>query len=206
MPTFRATSTSSSSTSMTSTPRRSGREVSGRWARSGWRRRSPMPSITRPANASASCRCTSRICSPEGESEELLAQPAHSGEAVETGVIGHDVGDAVTPHQRQMQSIAGREALAREQEFLGTLEVGKLDREDLVHHSEESVEGGLNPLPLAQGIITVKDFLQNLGIGDQSLAGHRGSLEEALRSLPVRMRTAHDIHGDVRVDEDHSTL
>jgi hypothetical protein len=110
----------------------------------------------------------------------------------------------VTPHQRQMQSIAGREALAREQELLGTLEVGKLDREDLVHHSEKSVEGGLNPLPLAQGIITVKDFLQNLGIGDQSLAGHRGSLEEALRSLAVGMRTANDIHGDVRVDEDHS--
>ena len=52
----------------------------------------------------------------------------------------------------------------------------------------------------------MKDLLQDLDISDQALPGPRGFLEEALRSLPVGMRAADEIHGDVRIDEDHSRI
>ena len=76
------------------------------------------------------------------------------------------------------------------------------DREDLFDRTQDRVEGGLDGIPAIEGDIPVEDFLENLGISDQSLAGAEGRFQQLTRPCLVRMGGTDQVHRNIRVDED----
>ncbi len=82
----------------------------------------------------------------------------------------------------------------------------EIDWKHLVHQAEERIEGGLDGVsPVYRGI-PVQDLLQNLGIGHEALLVGDATLENPLSVALVGMHGAHEVHGNVGVDEDHPWL
>src|SRR5215467_3928141 len=77
-------------------------------------------------------------------------------------------------------------------------------RKDVIHQAEKRIEGGLNRVGSPNRRITVKDLLKRLGVRDQLLSPRDAGTHEALRRSFVRMGHSHQVHGDVRINEDHS--
>src|SRR3990170_6575298 len=105
------------------------------------------------------CQKLSRGFSIRFSADESLARPGRSlrgsairpsgadtdqaRHAVEAGVEAHDAGDALALHDGDMQRVAGREQRRAQNELTGPLHIGPLDRHDLVHDSQDRVEGRL---------------------------------------------------------------
>jgi hypothetical protein len=104
-----------------------------------------------------------------------------------------------------VERVAGREALVREKHVPGTLDVAKLDREDLVDDPEDRLEGGLDGVAAPDRRVPVEDLLQHLRVGDEPLAVGNAALEELPGVDLVRVIGAHQVHRHVRVDEDHAS-
>lgn len=83
-------------------------------------------------------------------------------------------------------------------------EIGKLDREDLIGNSQKGVEGGLNGVAPANGDVTVEDLLEHFGIRNEALLFREKPLEYLLGIPFVGMRRSHQVHRNVRIEEDHS--
>jgi len=79
----------------------------------------------------------------------------------------------------------------------------KIDREHFVNQTEECVESRLDGVAPFQGHVAVQDFLQNLGIRDQTLVIGDTALENLLSVALVRMHGTHEVHGNVGVNENH---
>ena len=53
--------------------------------------------------------------------------------------------------------------------------------------------------------VAVQDLLQDFGVGDEPLAAGDALFQQAPGRLLVRMSGADQVHGDVRIDEDHAS-
>ena len=80
----------------------------------------------------------------------------------------------------------------------------EIDGKHLVHQAEERIESGLYGVsPFDRGI-SMQDLLQNLSVRHEALLVGHATLENLLSVALVRMHGAHEVHGNVGIDEDHS--
>ena len=144
---------------------------------------------------------------PERGSESapppLLRDPRNSRKAVEPGVEAHDARNSLTLHDGEVQRVARGQSRVAQDDALGALDVGELDREDPLDDAEQRIESGLNGVAAADRDVTVQDLLQHLDVRDEPLSLAQGSLEKLLRVPLVRVRRADQVHRDIGVEEDH---
>lgn len=102
-----------------------------------------------------------------------------------------------------MHRVAGRKLSISQNNLLRTLHHDAVHRQHLIDDTEQSVESWLNCVAAIDCNISVQDFLQDLGIGNQTLTVGDQLLEQTLRVRFVRMRCANQIHRDIGVDQNH---
>lgn len=83
----------------------------------------------------------------------------------------------------------------------GSQDVRLLDCEDIVDDVQQELERGADCFPLADGDVSMKDLLQDFGVGHKALSRCNQALQEKLGLALVRMRRPEDVHRDVGVDE-----
>lgn len=106
-------------------------------------------------------------------------------------------------HYRQVYGITCGHPPTAQDNFLGTLSNSAINRQDLINYPEECVERRLNSIMAADGDIAVQNLLKDLGIGHQSLAIANQSFKQSLRVALVGMRRTHQIHRNVRINQNH---
>ena len=107
-------------------------------------------------------------------------------------------------HDGEMDSVTRRQPSMSQDNLLGTLGGGPCNVKNLIDDAEQSVERRLDGVPAVDGDIPMQDLLQDLGVGDEALAVIDQLFEQSLGVALVRVRRAHEIHGDVRIDQNHS--
>jgi len=130
-------------------------------------------------------------------------QARDTGNAVESRIETQDALDSVVLHDGDMQGIAGGESAISQDDFLRALCGGLIDSQNLVDSAEQSVECRLDGITAVNCNVAVQDFLQYLGVRHQALTVTHELLEESLRVSLVKVRRAHKIHRDVRIDQNH---
>ncbi len=135
--------------------------------------------------------------------EALLCDPRDPRKAVEARVEAHDPRNALAVHHGQVKRVSGGQPRFSQHDSLGALDVGQLDRKDLVHDLQKRVEGGLDRVTPIDRDVAVKDLLKHLDVRDEALCFGETPLEHLLRVPLVGVRRAHEVHRDVRVEEDH---
>jgi hypothetical protein len=133
----------------------------------------------------------------------LRHDPRDSRKAVEAPVEARDSRDFLTLHDGQVKSIASRQPRVSLDDPLGTLDVGKLHGEDFVGNPQKRVEGGLNRVAPVDGDVAVKNLLEHLDVGDEALSLREEPLQHLLCVPLVGVRCPHQVHRNVRVEEDH---
>ena len=106
-------------------------------------------------------------------------------------------------HDGEMDSIARRKPSMSQDNLFGTLGGGPRNVKHLIDDAEQSVERRLDGVPAVDGDVPMQDLLQDLGVGDEALAVIDQLFEQSLCVALVGVRRAHEIHGDVRIDQNH---
>jgi hypothetical protein len=84
-------------------------------------------------------------------------QPRHSRKPVEPRIERQDSLNAVLFHHSQMNCIMRGEALVAKDNLFGALDNGPVNRQDLVHHPQKRVEGGLDVVAAIDGDVAMQD-------------------------------------------------
>ena len=106
-------------------------------------------------------------------------------------------------HDGKVESITRRQPPVPQYNLLGALGIGPRNVKHLVDDAEQSVEGRLDGVPAVNGDVPMQNLLQHLGVGHQALAVVHQLFEPSLRIALVGVRRAHQIHGDVGIDQNH---
>ena len=106
-------------------------------------------------------------------------------------------------HDGEMESITHRQPPMSQDNLLGTLGGGPRNVKHLIDDAEQSVERRLDGVPAVEGDVPMQDLLQDLGVSDQALAVIDQLFERSLCVALVGVRRAHEIHGDVRINQNH---
>jgi len=106
-------------------------------------------------------------------------------------------------HDGKVQRIACRYLSVSHNNFLRSSCRGCINRQHLVGNSEQSVECRLNCFPTIYRDIAVQDFLEHFSVGNKTMTVANQFLEQPLCVGFVRMWCADQIHGDVRIDQNH---
>ena len=109
----------------------------------------------------------------------------------------------VSLHHGGVEGVPGRDLRGGEKHVAGALHVGQLDGEHLVDDGKERLERRGDRVPAGDRRIPVQDLLEHLRVGHQRLPVDHGTLKEAARGVLGGSVGAHEVHRDVRVDEDH---
>lgn len=107
-------------------------------------------------------------------------------------------------HDREMDRIARGNMPMPHDNLLCAFDGHKINRQHLIANPEDGVKCRLDGIAAVDGDITVQDFLEDLGIGNQALAVADQIFKESLRVGLVRMRCTHQIHRNVGIDEDQA--
>jgi len=130
-------------------------------------------------------------------------QSSEARESVKTGVETQDSFDSMTLHDGDMYGVARRQAAMPEDDLLCALDCPSIYRQNIIDDPKQGIERGLNRVPTTDGGITMQDFLQYLGVGNHTLPLVQDGLEQTLRVGLVRMRSTHQIHRNVGIDQNH---
>ncbi len=106
-------------------------------------------------------------------------------------------------HHREMKRISSRQTRFSKDDLLGPFEVRKFYGEDFVGDAQERVEGGLNRIAPIDGDVSVQDLLERLDVGDETFSFSKTSFQGLLSVPLVSVRRPHEIHRNVRIEEDH---
>ncbi len=106
-------------------------------------------------------------------------------------------------HDGEMESMTRRQPSMSQDNLLGTLGGGPRNVKHLIDDAEQSVERRLDGVPAIDGDVPMQDLLQDLGVGDEALAVIDQLFEPSLCVTLVGVRRAHEIHGDVRINQNH---
>ena len=136
-----------------------------------------------------------------GSTQAELGEPRDAGKSVEARVETEDLLDAVLLHDCQMYRVASGEFLIFQDDLLGPLDPPGIDRQHLIHDTQERIKRRLDGTAAMDGNIAMKNFLQDLGVGHQALAVADEFLQQALGIDFVGMRRAHQVHGDVGINQ-----
>ena len=82
----------------------------------------------------------------------------------------------------------------------------RIDRQHLIRDAQQSIKRWLNRVAAVDRNIAMKNFLQHLGVGHQALAVADEFLQQALGIDLVRMRRAHQVHGDVGINQNQAPV
>lgn len=99
-----------------------------------------------------------------------LTQTLDSTDTVEARVEAQQSGHPVPLHDCGVHRVPCRESGNAHHQRLGLFHVGPLDRIDLVDDSQERVEGRLDGIGPADGMVAVEDFLEDFRVGDQAIS------------------------------------
>jgi hypothetical protein len=102
-----------------------------------------------------------------------------------------------------MKGIPRRETCGREQNRLRTFDAEKIDGKHLVDDSQKRLERRLDRVETLDGRIAMKELLEYLGVSHQTLTLGSEPFEKSLCVGLVRMGRSDEVHGHIRIDEDH---
>ena len=106
-------------------------------------------------------------------------------------------------HDRQVDGLARRQPAMPEDNLFGPLGRGARNVKHLIDDPEQSVERRLDGVPAVNGDVPMQYLLQDLGVGDEALAVIDQLFEQTLGVALVGVRRAHEVHGDIRIDQNH---
>src|SRR6202034_1378569 len=90
-------------------------------------------------------------------------------------------------------------------QVLGGKHVRLLDREHLLHDAPQNLEGGLDPVVSIRRGVAIEELLKDLAARNQMSMPTSEALERELRIELARVWTPHEVHRDIRIDEDHAS-
>src|SRR5712691_10960835 len=104
----------------------------------------------------------------------LFVDASYSGNAVEIRIEAHNPLNSVALHYSDMEGIASRHLPFAQYQVAGPLNVCTFDRVNSFDDRQQCFKCRLNVLAPIDGSISVKNVLENLGVGDQwSLFGYK---------------------------------
>jgi len=106
-------------------------------------------------------------------------------------------------HDGEMHGITRRQPSMTEYNLFRALGHCPIDSQHLIDNPQQGIEGWLNGFAVVNGYVAVQNLLQDLSIRNQTLAVADQRFQQLLRVALVTMRSSHQIHGDIGVDEDH---
>jgi hypothetical protein len=106
-------------------------------------------------------------------------------------------------HDSEMDGVTSRKLPVPENNLFRALGNSPINCQHLIDNSEEGIECWLDGIATVNCNISMQDLLKHFGICNQALAVAHQLLEPTLRVALVGMRRAHEIHRNVRVDENH---
>jgi hypothetical protein len=109
-------------------------------------------------------------------------------------------------HDGYVQSVAGGHLWTSHEDVLGPICRGGINGLYLIDNSKQGIECGLDCVATVDRDVTVQDFLEHLGVCNQAFAIADEFFDQSLRVSFVRMRGADQVHGNVRVDENHECV
>jgi hypothetical protein len=109
----------------------------------------------------------------------------------------------MTLHHRQVKCIPRRQAQGSEHDSFCPFDIGRLDGEDLIDYSEKSIEGRLDRVAPFDGDVPMQDLLKRFDVCHEPLTLRNATFQDVLGVPLVRVRCPHEVHGDVRIDENH---
>jgi len=112
----------------------------------------------------------------------------------------------MTFHNGQMDGIPGGELSVTEHRPLGALDDGAIYWKNVIHKTQQRVEGGLDRLPATDCHVAVQNFLKCFCVCDQPLAVAEQARHALLGVGLMRVGRADQVHGDVGVNQDHCVL
>jgi hypothetical protein len=114
--------------------------------------------------------------------------------------------DSVMLHDREMYGITRRHLPIPQDNLFRALCDRPINRQHLIHYAKQSVERGLDCVATVDSDVTVQDLLENLGVRNQTPALADRFFEQSSRVALVGMRSANQVHGNIRVDQNHCAL
>jgi hypothetical protein len=109
-------------------------------------------------------------------------------------------------HDGEMHGITCRQLPIPQDHLFRTLCDGPIHSQHLIHDAEQSVERWLDCVAAVNSNVAVQDLLENLGVRNQALALADYLFEQSSRIALVGMRSANQIHGNIRVDQNHGCV
>src|SRR3984893_12172624 len=106
-------------------------------------------------------------------------------------------------HDGYMHCIARRQLPIPQYNLFRTLCDGPLNSQHLIHDADQSVERGLDCVAAVDSTLAIAFFLAILGVRNQPLALADHLFEQSSHVALVGMRSANQIHGNIRVDQNH---
>jgi hypothetical protein len=110
----------------------------------------------------------------------------------------------VTLHDRQVEGVAGGQSLRLQQDVARSLNIQKIDCENLVNDLEKDVERWLDRLAPSNRVVAMQDLLEHLGVRHQTFLSRDRTFQQLLCFGLVRVGGPDEIHRDVGVDENHA--
>src|ERR1700726_865985 len=109
-------------------------------------------------------------------------------------------------HDGYMHCIARRQLPIPQDNMFRTLSDGPINGQHLNHDANQSVKPWLDCVAAVDSDVAVQDLLENLGVRNQALALADHLFEQSSRIVLVGMRSANQIHGNIRVDQNHGCV
>jgi len=109
-------------------------------------------------------------------------------------------------HDRQMHRIPRRYLPVAHHNLFSAFRRAPVNSQYLIGNAQQSVERRLDGIPPIYGDITMQNFLQDFGVGNQALPVANQIFEQPLRVGLVRMRRTNEIHGNIGVDQNQECV
>ena len=135
--------------------------------------------------------------------KEGLGETRDAGKAVETGIKTQNSFYSVPLHDGEVHAIARGKLTIRQDNLLGAVYNCLVNRQHFVDKGEQRVESRLYGLTPVDADIAMQDLLQGFGISDKALTICYQFFQQPLCIRLVRVRRAHEIHRNIRINENH---
>src|SRR5579859_2184399 len=114
--------------------------------------------------------------------------------------------DSVFFHDGEMHCVTRRQFSMAEDNLLCPLRSPQINREHLVDNSQDGIESRLDRVATINDYVAMQDLLKDFHIRDETLAFTDQLFQQPLCICFVRMRRADEVHGNIRVHEDHGCI
>lgn len=130
----------------------------------------------------------------------------HTWKEVEAPVEGEDPGNSVVLHDGHVERIPSGSGYPTVKHRSRALHIRLLDGVHFVCDTQEGIKSRLDRIPSLDRYVPMQDFLKNLGTRNKPLPIHYGPFKQTLGVGLVRVWGPNEIHGHVRIDEDHGSV